>query len=86
MTIKMGRPLGKITKKQADVFRYIIDYLLENGFQPSIDEISDYFKIDRSAVHQRLVYLEKKGLIERVSARAVRLRGIKLYLKKSKNV
>src|SRR5690349_1338765 len=65
-----------LTLMERRVYHYLIDFLAENTFQPSIREIAKKFRIKSTkSVSDILIALAKKGYIERVSARS---RGVKL--------
>jgi repressor LexA len=54
----------KLTKKQADVLRYIAQHILKMGFQPSYREISDHFGWASSvSARHHLMAMEKKGVV-----------------------
>src|SRR5450759_2857436 len=58
------------------VFYYLIDFLADNTFQPSIREIARKFRIKSTkTVSDLLRSLEKKGYIERDASRS---RGVRL--------
>jgi repressor LexA len=58
------------------VYHYLIDFLAENTFQPSIREIARKFRIKSTkTVSDLLQSLEKKGYIERDASRS---RGVRL--------
>jgi repressor LexA len=58
------------------VFHYLIDFLADNTFQPSIREIARKFQIKSTkTVSDLLRSLEKKGYIERNASRS---RGVRL--------
>lgn len=63
-----------LTKRQRAILDYIIDCVRERGMPPTIAEIGEEFGItSTNGVNDHLVALEKKGFIERSSAKA---RGI----------
>lgn len=58
------------------VFHYLIDYLAENTFQPSIREIARKFRIKSTKTVSDLLHsLERKGYIARDASRS---RGVRL--------
>jgi hypothetical protein len=64
-----------LTKRQADVYKFVFDHVLENGFQPGAADVSRQFQITMSAVYQVFGALEKKGWVlfkRRKSGRAAR--------------
>jgi repressor LexA len=65
-----------LTALERRVFHYLIDFLSENTFQPSIREIARKFRIKSTkSVSDLLHALERKGYIERDASRS---RGVRL--------
>ncbi len=66
-----------ITKRQADVLQYIVDFINDEGYPPTIAEIAVHFKIkSTNGVNDHLVALERKGYITRTKkARSIQLTG-----------
>lgn len=64
---------------RGDIYKFIIDYISENGFPPTIQEIGDgvYLK-SKSSIFFHLRTLEDAGLIELPipgASRAIRVSG-----------
>lgn len=58
--------MEKLTKKQARVYRFIVEHQQEKGYPPSIREICSGVGLSSTAtVHSHLERLEKLGLIRR---------------------
>ena len=69
----MPETLSALEKR---VYHYLIDFLAENTFQPSIREIARKFRIKSTKTVSDLLHsLEKKGYIERDASRS---RGVRL--------
>lgn len=69
----MTEPLTQLEKR---VYHYMIDFLAENTYQPSIREIAKQFKIKSTKTVSDLLHaLERKGYIERDESRS---RGVRL--------
>jgi repressor LexA len=69
----MPEPLTALERR---VYHYLIDFLAENTFQPSIREIARKFRIKSTKTVSDLLHsLEKKGYIERDASRS---RGVRL--------
>jgi repressor LexA len=69
----MSEPLTQIEKR---VYHYMIDFLAENTYQPSIREIARQFRIKSTKTVSDLLHsLETKGYIEREESRS---RGVRL--------
>jgi repressor LexA len=69
----MAEPLTALERR---VFHYLIDFLSENTFQPSIREIARKFRIKSTKTVSDLLHaLERKGYIERDASRS---RGVRL--------
>ena len=62
-----------LTKRQRGIFNFLLSYVQENGYPPTIREIGEHFQIFVTAARNHLKALEKKGLI-RISP--YRSRGI----------
>ena len=69
----MSEPLTQIEKR---VYHYMIDFLAENTYQPSIREIARQFRIKSTKTVSDLLHsLETKGYIEREESRS---RGVRI--------
>ncbi len=69
----MSEPLTQLERR---VYHYMIDFLAENTFQPSIREIARKFRIKSTKTVSDLLHaLENKGYIERDESRS---RGVRL--------
>src|SRR6476661_9715915 len=69
----MSEPLTQLEKR---VYHYMIDFLAENTYQPSIREIARKFRIKSTKTVSDLLHaLEKKGFIERDESRS---RGVRI--------
>ena len=69
----MGEPLTQLERR---VYHYMIDFLAENTFQPSIREIAKKFRIKSTKTVSDLLHaLANKGYIERDESRS---RGVRL--------
>ena len=68
----MGEPY---TPRQGQFLAFIYYYTKLNGWPPAEIDMARYFSISPPAVHQMVLTLEKRGLIERVprQARSIRL-------------
>lgn len=67
---------GQLTDVERRVYNYLIDFLAENTYQPSIREIAKQFKIKSTkTVSDLLQALAEKGYIQRDRARS---RGVRL--------
>ena len=65
-----------LTTLERRVFHYLIDFLADNTFQPSIREIARKFRIKSTKTVSDLLHaLERKGYIERDASRS---RGVRL--------
>ena len=65
----------RLTKRQANVFVYIYDYIQENHYPPTVREIADAFDIkSTNGVVEHLKALAQKGYIEKdgFKSRAIR--------------
>jgi repressor LexA len=58
--------MEKMSEKQKNIYRYIIEYIDENNYPPSVREIGQAAGLSStSTVHGYLQRLEKRGLIKR---------------------
>ena len=84
----MRRAAGKIlnkerkplTEKEYETYMFLIDYIKENGYAPSYQEIAEELSLkSTSTVYERMKQLERKGKIEIKSGqpRAIRVIGYK---------
>ena len=60
----------KYTKQQGQYLAFIYYYTKIHGYPPAEADMQRYFKVSPPSVHQMVVRLEKKGLIERVPRKA----------------
>lgn len=65
----------KYTSKQGQYLAFIYYYTKLNGFPPAEADMQRHFKVTPPVVHDMVVRLEKKGLIERkpYEPRSIRL-------------
>src|SRR5881397_2346323 len=69
----MAEPLTQLERR---VYHYMIDFLAENTYQPSIREIAKKFRIKSTkTVSDLLASLSQKGFIERDQSRS---RGVRI--------
>ena len=63
------------TEKQGQYLAFIYYYSKIHGSPPSEFEMQQYFKVSPSSVHQMILKLETRGLIQRTpnQARSIRL-------------
>jgi repressor LexA len=63
------------TEKQGQYLAFIYYYSKIHRYPPSEAEMQQYFRVSPPSVHQMILTLENKGLIERTpgQARAIRL-------------
>lgn len=65
-----------LTKRQKYIYDFIVSFIEDNGYAPSIAEIGEHFGLSSPAtVHKHLTNLEAKGLIKRLRnmSRAIEL-------------
>jgi len=62
----MGRSERPLTRRQAEIYRYLETSTRRNGWAPSFEEIAKRFRYASLAtVHEHLTNLETKGWIRR---------------------
>lgn len=55
-----------LTEKQEKIFKYINDFIEDNGYPPTLREIGEHFGIvSTNGVNDHLIALEKKGYLKR---------------------
>jgi Mn-dependent DtxR family transcriptional regulator len=66
----------RYTHKQGQYLAFIFYYAKIHGRAPAEADIQRYFRVSPPSVHQMILTLEKRGLIERTpwEARSIRLR------------
>ncbi len=64
----------RYTQTQGRYLAFIHSYSTLHGYPPAEAEIQRYFKVSPSAVHQMILTLEKRGLIERLPGQARTIR------------
>ena len=63
------------TDKQGQYLAFIYYYAKIHGYPPSESEMQQYYRVSPPSVHQMILTLETRGLIERTQrqARSIRL-------------
>jgi DNA-binding MarR family transcriptional regulator len=64
--LETERRLARYTPKQGQYLSFIYYYTKIHGLPPSEAEMQRYFRVSPPAVHQMVLNLEARGLIERV--------------------
>jgi repressor LexA len=59
-----------ITDRQKEVLTFISNYTEENGYPPTVREISEHFEISIRAVQDHIIALQKKGFLSQSQKRA----------------
>ncbi len=55
-----------LTKRQHEIYEYVREFLDENGYAPSLEEIAGHFGLSSVAtVHEHLENLQSKGMLRR---------------------
>lgn len=55
----------ELTKRQQQVLDFIINYLKNTGYPPTVREVGNEFKISSKGAYDHLIAIEKKGYIKR---------------------
>jgi repressor LexA len=55
--------IGRPSKRQAEILKFINEFQSKSGYSPSLTEIADHFKISVPTVHQHVTYLKRKNLL-----------------------
>src|SRR4249919_1437342 len=73
-----GEP-NMLTRKQAELLRFIHERLKEAGVPPSFDEMKDALDLrSKSGIHRLITALEERGFIRRLPNRARALEVLRL--------
>ncbi len=59
----------ELTKRQRQVLDFIIDYVRDSGYPPTVREIASAFSMSSKGAYDHLVAIEKKGYIRRDPAK-----------------
>ena len=62
--------MTELSPRQREVLAFLILFLKENGYPPTLREIGLHFRIAASSVFGHLTCLEKKGHIKRSKAKS----------------
>jgi len=71
---RVSEPTPAYTKKQGQYLAFIYYYAKIHGVAPAEADLQRYFKVSAPSVHQMIVGLEARGLIERKAGRARSIR------------
>ena len=63
-----------ITDRQKEVLEFISGFTEENGFPPTVREISEHFEISIRAVQDHIIALQKKGYLSQSQKRSRSIR------------
>lgn len=55
----------KLTKRQAEILKWVKGYIGQHGYAPTMEEIAEAFGLWRTGVSQHLSLIERKGYIKR---------------------
>jgi hypothetical protein len=76
-----------LTERDVDVYDFVRDFIVDNGWPPSVTEVSNGVGCSGSAAHNSLHRLVAYGVIEMGDgARTIRVVGSKIDMKGAKNV
>lgn len=74
-------PKAPITKKEQDVYSYILGYISDNGYSPTREEIGAKFGISPPGANRFVKSLVDKGKLELIQQEGKRInRNIRLKL------
>ena len=59
----------KLTKRQQDVLDFIVNYIRDSGYPPTVREMAEAFHISSKGAYDHLVAIEKKGYVRRDPAK-----------------
>ncbi len=67
----------KLTRRQAGIYRYIVQYIEENNYPPTVREIADEFEIkSTNGVSEHIKSLVRKGLLVKENSKSRALRPL----------
>lgn len=75
--------MGKPSKRQAEIFQFIIKFQSEKKYSPSLGEIANNFGVSIPTIHQHISYLRKKNLL---SMNKGKRRSIQLFNNQKKDL
>ena len=69
-SVEMGRP----SKRQAEILKFISEFRHKKGYAPSLAEMAENFKVSVPTIHQHVYYLRQKNLLttEKGKGRSIR--------------
>ena len=59
----------KLTNRQQQVLDFIVNYVRDSGYPPTVREVANEFKISSKGAYDHLIAIEKKGYIRRDPAK-----------------
>ncbi len=75
----MGRTTSpQPSEEQLEVFRYVISFVQEHGYQPTQAEMAKHFGVTKNAIQSRIRELGRRGFVELTEGEKVRERALKL--------
>lgn len=63
--------MKELTEKQLNILQFLIEFMKENKYCPSLREIADNYGVTPKVIFDQLNALEKKGYIKRISNRRI---------------
>jgi len=60
---KKSMGVGKPSKRQAEILRFVAKFQRVKDYSPSLSEIAGHFKVSIPTIHQHIAYLRKKNLL-----------------------
>jgi len=61
-----GEPVGRLTPRQADVLRFVVDFHAAHDYGPTYGEIADHLGVSRAVAFEHTKELERKRYVRRV--------------------
>jgi repressor LexA len=59
----MIRKQPELSEKQREVLEFLVRFIEENGYQPSLKEMAEFFGITKKALRDRIMQLRAKGYV-----------------------
>ena len=64
------------SEKQLEVLRFLIEFIEQNGYQPTHGEMAEHFDVSKNAIQGRLKELARRGLVEMPADRKAKERAV----------
>lgn len=74
----MGMPkAAEVTEKQKELYFYLVLFIEDHGYQPSIEEMAETFEVARKSIQDKITLMEEHGIMRRGQAKHERCVGLR---------